>query len=152
MKRIIVKISKLILLFAIVLISACDKSVDYGFIPPYAKVTADGHITDGHNNGIPGVRVVLTASPQDPNYSQFAPWGASDTLWTNENGKFYGSLSEAFSSMSLVKMQFDDIDGVENGGEFHNVEKHFPVHKIREGEGMCIGEFNISASVIMGKK
>ena len=51
-----------------------------------------------------------------------------------------------------LKLEFEDVDGQENGGEYKRVEVDVPVFQVKEGSGWYNGAFEAGADVIMVKK
>ena len=62
-------------------------------------------------------------------------------------------MSQLFSGKDKVYMKFEDVDGVENGGEFSAVEKTVPVVQVKEGDGSWYeGAYEAEADVTMTRK
>ena len=76
----------------------------------------------------------------------------TDTLWTDHNGE-YSSRYDEFAYMQSVSLEFEDVDGPENGGEFQKVEVEVPVFQVKEGDGNWYqGSYGAGADVTMIKK
>ena len=55
--------------------------------------------------------------------------------------------------MKSVQVEFEDVDGAENGGEFQSVTVEVPVTQVKEGDGHWYnGAYEASANVTMLKK
>lgn len=55
--------------------------------------------------------------------------------------------------MDSVKLEFEDVDGQENGGEFQKVSIEVPVFKVKDGDGNWYdGAYEAGANVTMTKK
>ena len=145
MKEFLTKFSRLFLpLFGVSAMISCMRDM-YGC--PYSDFEAKGVVTDEEGNGINGIRVVLSSEPLDTGLKVHA-----DTLWTDGNGE-YGMTSEYVAFRNEVYMKFEDVDGVENGGEFSAVEKTVPVVQVKEGDGSWYeGAYEAEADVTMTRK
>mgnify|MGYP003294337344 CR=1 FL=1 len=148
MKEILLKVIKCLLpLFGIAAIDSCDMKVEYGC--PYADFEARGVVTDEDGNGIQGIRVVISAGYPDTAYEGET---ITDTLWTNHSGEYVRGNSQ-FAYMNSVKLEFEDVDGQENGGEFQKISIEVPVFMAKEGDGNWYdGAYEAGANVTMTKK
>jgi putative lipoprotein (rSAM/lipoprotein system) len=110
-------------------------------------------VTDETGNAIQGIRVVISAEYPNPLYTGTP---LTDTLWTNNNGEYVTGKSylvEQFAYMKSVQLEFEDVDGAENGGEFQSVTVEVPVTQVKEGDGHWYnGAYEASANVTMLKK
>ena len=152
MKTLIDKLTKLILgLLGVAMVDSCLAKAEYGC--PYADFEAKGVVTDEDGNGIHGIRVVISVDHSSPAYKGEP---RRDTLWTNHSGE-YASVNpfveHDFAYLNNVQLQFEDVDGQENGGEFQKVTIEVPVFKVKEGDGNWYnGGYEAGANVTMLKK
>ena len=145
MKELIIKLTTRVLpLMGITILNSC---VMYG--SPHADFEAKGIVSNEDDKGIQGIRVVISATPSNPNNTGMP---ITDTLWTNHSGE-YSSRNDWFANENSVKFEFEDVDGPENGGEFQKVEMEVPVFKVKEGDGKWYqGAYEVGANVTMIKK
>lgn len=150
MWNIIVKVSRFLLpLLGFALIESCAKDM-YGC--PYADFEAKGKVSDEEGKGIQGIRVIISADSDGTDYSGTP---LADTLWTDHKGEYItkpGFVTERFAYMDKLKLEFEDVDGAENGGEFQKVEIEVPVIQVEEGKGWYRGGYEAGADVTMIKK
>ena len=147
MKDILIKAIKWLLpLLGIAVIDSCDMRAEYGC--PHSDFEAKGVVTDEDGKGIQGIRVVISA--RYPAHYTGDP--ITDTLWTSHNGEYNSAYAE-FAYMNSVKLEFEDVDGQENGGEFQKISVEVPVFQVREGDGNWYGgAYEAGANVTMLKK
>lgn len=152
MKDLLIKLFKITLgLLGVVMVDSCVAKAEYGC--PHADFEAKGVVTDEDGKGIQGIRVVISAEYPNPIYSgeQLA-----DTLWTDHKGEYITGdsyIDDEFAYMNSVKLEFEDVDGQENGGEFQKVSIEVPVFKVKEGDGHWYnGAYEAGADVTMLKK
>lgn len=152
MKELLLKAIKCLLpLFGVAVFDSCAVKAEYGC--PHADFEAKGVVTDEDGNAIKGIRVALSA--ERPDYSYFNT-PLRDTLWTNENGEY--TSGDSFSAhdyayMESIKLEFEDVDGPENGGEYQKVSIEVPVFKVKDGDGNWYnGAYEAGADVTMLKK
>ena len=148
MKTLINKLIKITLgLLGVAMVDSCVAKAEYGC--PHSDFEAKGVVTDEDGNGIQGIRVVVSAEYPNPNY---VGGPITDTLWTSHSGE-YVSRDDNFAILSSVKLEFEDVDGAENGGEFQSVTVEVPIFKVREGDGnWYMGAYEAGADVTMLKK
>lgn len=93
--------------------SACkaEKEILYEYGSPYADYKYMGTITDEDGNPIQGIKATLVGSSNIISGREIA------VLTTDKDGKFE---SEYYNEMNthIAKIEFTDIDGELNGGEF----------------------------------
>ena len=147
MKDLIIKLFKITIgLLGIEMINSC---VEYGC--PHADFEAKGVVTDVEGKRIQGIRVVISAEYPNPVFEPI-----TDTLWTNHNGEYVTGKSyidDDFAYKDSVKLEFEDVDGQENGGEFQKVSIEGPVFKVKDGDGKWYdGAYEAGANVTMIKK
>lgn len=152
MKDLIITLFKITLgMLGVVMVDSCVAKAEYGC--PHADFEAKGVVTDEDGNGIQGIRVVISAKYPDPIYTGDP---ITDTLWTKHNGEYVTGesyIDDDFAYMDSVKLEFEDVDGQENGGEFHKVTIEVPVFKVKEGDGNWYdGAYEAGADVTMLKK
>ena len=150
MKELLLKAIKCLLpLFGVAVFDSCAVKAEYGC--PHADFEAKGVVTDEDGNGIQGIRVVISAELPNPIFDPI-----TDTLWTAHDGTYIkdgGYLSQEFAHREKVKLEFEDVDGLENGGEFQKIEIQVPVFQVREGDGdWYMGAYETGADVTMLKK
>ena len=59
----------------------------------------------------------------------------------------------SFDYLQSIKLDFEDVDGQENGGEYQKVSIEVPVFKVKEGDGNWYnGAYEAGANVTMLKK
>lgn len=144
MKNVVSFISKFLLALLGIGLASCGR-VEYGC--PYADFEARGVVSDEDGNKIQGIRVVVSGK-----YAPNAGNPQTDTLWTDHNGE-YSSRYDEFAYMQSVSLEFEDVDGPENGGEFQKVEVEVPVFQVKEGDGNWYqGSYGAGADVTMIKK
>ena len=148
MKALIIKLFKITLgLLGVAMVDSCIGKAEYGC--PHSDFEAKGIVTDEEGKGIQGIRVVVSAEYPNPNY---VGGPITDTLWTDHDGE-YVSRDDNFAIMSSVKLEFEDVDGAENGGEFQSVTLEVPVFKVKDGDGnWYMGAYEAGANVTMIKK
>ncbi|MDD5891727.1 MAG: radical SAM-associated putative lipoprotein, partial [Bacteroidales bacterium] len=131
MKALIIKLFKITLgLLGIAMVDSCVAKEEYGC--PYADFEAKGVVTDEEGKGIQGIRVVISAEYPNPVFEPI-----TDTLWTNYNGEYVTGesyIDDYFAYNDRVKLEFEDVDGQENGGEFQKVSIEVPVFKVKDGD------------------
>ena len=156
MKDLILKLFRITLgLLGVAMIDSCTAKVEYGC--PHADFEAKGVVTDEEGKGIQGIRVVISAEHPNPSYTGTP---IADTLWTNQNGEYdtgetyqESYVYNKFAYMDSVKIEFEDVDGQENGGEFQKVSIEVPVFKVKDGDGHWYdGAYEAGANVTMTKK
>ena len=152
MKDLITSLIKIALgLLGVAMVDSCIAKAEYGC--PHADFEAKGIVTDEDGKGIQGIRVVISAEYPNPNYMGEP---LTDTLWTNHYGEYLTTESQYigdFAFRDSVKLEFEDVDGQENGGEFHKVTIEVPVFKVKDGDGSWYsGAYEAGANVTMLKK
>ena len=150
MKDLILKLFKITLgLLGIAMVDSCIAKAEYGC--PHADFEAKGVVTDEEGKGIQGIRVVISAEYPNPVFEPI-----TDTLWTNHNGEYVTGESyivDDFAYNDSVKLEFEDVDGQENGGEFQKVSIEVPVFKVKDGDGKWYdGAYEEGANENMTKK
>ncbi len=150
MRSFIAFLSKALLAILGIGVASCDNilpaPVEYG--SPYAHFRASGNVTDQDGNPIQGIRVVLKGKEYpDPEYLR-----ETDTVWTDHYGHYQCNDGERFLDVTKIALEFEDVDGPENGGEFTKVEVDVPIVQVEEGENWYMGAFEASADVKMYKK
>ena len=152
MRTLLIKLIKISLgLLGVAMVDSCIAKAEYGC--PHSDFKAKGVVTDEAGNGIQGIRVVISAEYPNPNY---VGGPITDTLWTNHVGEYATGESyihDGFANKDSVKLEFEDVDGKENGGEFQNVTIEVPVFKVKDGDGnWYMGAYEAGANVTMLKK
>ena len=94
------------------LAGGCIPFAAYG--TPYADFEIKGTIIDKENNSaISNIRIIRQTTREDTeNY------GYPDTTFTNDAGNFSFKFDELSSNSADFNLTIEDIDGIENGGEF----------------------------------
>lgn len=150
MKTLIIQLIKIALGFlGVAMVDSCVAKAEYG--SPHADFEAKGVVTDEEGKGIQGIRVVISAEYPNPVFEPI-----TDTLWTNHNGEYVTGesyIDDYFAYKDSVKLEFEDVDGQENGGEFQKVSIEVPVFKVKDGDGnWYYGAYEAGANVTMIKK
>ena len=150
MKTLIIQLIKIALGFlGVAMVDSCVAKAEYGC--PHADFEAKGVVTDEEGKGIQGIRVVISAEYPNPVFEPI-----TDTLWTNHNGEYVTGesyIDDDFAYKDSVKLEFEDVDGQENGGEFQKVSIEVPVFKVKDGDGNWYnGAYEAGANVTMIKK
>lgn len=146
MKEFLIKFIKIVLpLLGITMFDSCR--VEYGC--PHSDFEAKGTVTDEEGKGIQGIRVVISAEHPNTNYTGKP---LTDTLWTNHDGE-YATHHEQFAYNNSIQIECEDVDGLENGGEYQKVVVEVPVFQVKEGDGNWYhGAYEAGADVTMMKK
>ena len=132
--------------------ASCDGVIDIGGIKcmygqPHADFKALGSVKDEAGKPVEGIRVSIA---QKGLYT--AERDANDTVYTDAKGAFLVSKS-VFSGPESVSIVFEDVDGVENGGEFRTTEANPDVVQTKKGDKAWYGgAFEVKADVKMKKK
>ena len=114
---------------------------------PHADFKALGSVKDEAGKPVEGIRVSIA---QKGLYT--AERDANDTVYTDAKGAFLVSKS-VFSGPESVSIVFEDVDGVENGGEFRTTEANPDVVQTKKGDKAWYGgAFEVKADVKMKKK
>ena len=148
MKKRLVSV-KTLLSGALVLLgfSACSKDevdetpVAYG--SPSVDYRVIGEVSDEEGNPLEGIRVIV-----EKNFRM------ADTVYTDTKGVFQTENIHS-GGFYIHDVAFDDVDGEAGGGEFESVKvpiEDFERKKIKEGEGLYNGEYELSNKVQMKKK
>ena len=77
-----------------------------------------------------------------------------DTVYTDEKGQFSG-LNTVATSLSKLTVEFRDIDGEANGGDFSSqqlAEKDFEKKQAQNADGWFTGKFKLSKNVKLKRK
>lgn len=96
---------------------------EYG--SPHASYEIKGKVVDEAGKTIPNIRITL---PKDTNQNYF--YMLKDTLKTDEQGEFKASIEfTSFGEDVTFKIKAEDIDGIENGGQFEDIITDVPFKK-----------------------
>lgn len=122
-----------------------------------------GTVTDTQGKPLEGIQVVVNNSYALTYYDEngiivkdkyesgkLTP----DTVYTDKNGKFSSYKVEALSDSKLV-VEFQDIDGEANGGEFQLkrlTQKELDKKQLKKGDDWYDGEFEYSKTVQLDRK
>ena len=124
-----------------------------------------GTVTDTQGNPLEGIQVVMDNPDVQAYYDEdMKPVEAKrdsvtgrvcpDTVYTDKDGKFTSYGAFAINDRKLV-VEFQDIDGEANGGEFQ-LKRHsrdeFDAKRLEEGEGFYAGEYAYSKTVELKRK
>lgn len=77
-----------------------------------------------------------------------------DTVYTDEKGQFSG-LNTIAASLSKLTMEFLDIDGEANGGDFNSqqlTENDFEKKPVQDADGWSTGKFELSKTIKLKRK
>jgi|SRR5574344_430164 putative lipoprotein (rSAM/lipoprotein system) len=101
-------------LLAIIGFCNCDNNSispeEYGC--PSVDLKIGGIVKSEEGAGINGIRVIFDTNTNSTS-SYYAP---KDTVYTNSKGEY--QLAKKFTGLIDFKIVYEDVDGVENGGEF----------------------------------
>ena len=125
---------------------------------PHVDFKASGTVTDPSGKGIEGIRVAIRQHRHYDNtpgviYDQ-NDWYDDDTLYTDAAGK-YGLRRSiiSFDGPHDVTVVFEDIDGVEHGGQFESQTVLPEITQTKKGDkGWYSGEFTVNADVTLKKQ
>ena len=146
-------IGKLINLFCVALLGLLGFSACEGTTEAYGTPTADflyeGSVTDEDGNPIKGINVILNGSINNKPNEQLI-------VETNEKGVF-GTVEFSTRDTSIDTIDFVDVDGVENGGDFESQtiipKDNMTITQIKEGDGSWNdGKFVYKADIKLKKK
>ena len=107
---------------------------------PVVEFSVKGKVVDSEGNPIPGIEI-------SHDYS-------GHKVYTLEDGSFdYTSEDNGFE-METVTLEFTDIDGEENGGDFQSQEVPVPVQQTEPGDGAWNnGKFEAeNVEIVLAKK
>lgn len=125
-------------------VTSCDTTAcEYGC--PNADYIVMGSVKDGNGKPIKGIQVVAQQT-----YS--AKTVQRDTLYSDEKGQFSLSKNESPSDRSLDVI-FNDVDGVDNGGEFKSkTVSKVKYEQTKKGKSWYQGEFTATVNAELNKK
>lgn len=124
-----------------------------------------GTVTDTQGKPLEGIQVVVenphiqayydeNMKPLEAKRDSVSGKICPDTIYTDKDGKFTSHGAFAISSSKLV-VEFQDIDGEANGGEFQlkrHSEHEFDAKILEEGDGWYDGEYVYSKTVQLKRK
>ena len=124
-----------------------------------------GTVTDTQGNPLEGIQVVMDnpwiVSYLDEGGKEILPKVDTinmktlpDMVYTDKKGQFSGLKTMAGSSYKLT-VEFRDIDGEANGGEFKSerfTKDKFDKKQLKKGDGFYEGEYEYSKTVKMERK
>ena len=96
-----------------------DMPVMYG--TPTVEFSVKGKVMDSEGNPIPGIQISHDYSGQK--------------VLTSVDGTFDYTSEDFGFEMETVTLEFTDIDGEENGGDFQSQEVAVPVQQTEPGDG-----------------
>ena len=143
MKKIFLKIfdKTLIGVLGLVGIVSCDSACEYG--TPHADYEIKGTIlVKDTKEPIKNIRVI---------HQYKLAWG--DTIYSDEAGKYEFNYQNYL--FDIQKLKFEDIDGVENGGEFETKEIEITfteADKVKKGDGWYEGKYSITRDIELEHK
>ena len=153
MKNFFVKLTKMlcVAVLGVMGFSACSDDPGGGAVA-YGSPTADykymGTVTDEAGNPIEGINVVMNGTINGTPL-------ASLTLKTDKDGNF-STVYLRTPSTYFKTIDFIDVDGTANGGEFESQTITFndmTKTQVKEGDnGWDNGEFELSANIKLKKK
>lgn len=121
---------------------------------PYAEFKITGEVKSQDGKPLKGIRVIVNPRKSNGDYGRFE----SDTLFTDADGKYSKDrLKHDWpDNLEDAIITFDDIDGVENGGEFQSVslqKGEFSVENVKKGSGNWdSGDYLVTADATMTEK
>ena len=124
-----------------------------------------GTVTDEEGKPLEGIQVVMDnpwiVSYLDEGGKEILPKVDTtnmkilpDTVYTDKKGQFSG-LKTMAGSLNKLTVEFRDIDGEANGGEFDSqnlVENDFDKKQVQDADGWSTGEFELSRTVKLKRK
>ena len=140
--------------------TGCNSEAPCLYGTPSVDYRVLGTVTDEQGNPLKDIQVIVNNpnswSYYDDNASResLPPQVTPDTLYTDKEGKFTSRKAQAFNANNIV-VEFKDIDGEANGGDF--LEKRltkdkFKEKKIKKGKGFYEGEYEYSQTVQLQRK
>lgn len=139
------------LLLSILGFSSCDvvKEEPCLYGTPTTKYYIKGRVTDTDGKPINGIKVGENTVYDNVSRPQSIP------IYTNEKGEYITAMNST-SSIDVVEVTFEDIDGEENGGAFVNDTlkvTDMTINKVAKGDGIWnLGTFELIANKILKKK
>ena len=124
-----------------------------------------GTVTDEEGKPLEGIQVVMDnpwiVSYLDEGGKEILPKVDTtnmkilpDTVYTDKKGQFSG-LKTMAGSLNKLTVEFRDIDGEANGGEFKSerfTKDKFDKKQLKKGDGFYEGEYEYSKTVKMERK
>ena len=124
-----------------------------------------GTVTDEEGKPLEGIQVVMDnpwiVSYLDEGGKEILPKVDTtnmkilpDTVYTDKKGQFSG-LKTMAGSLNKLTVEFRDIDGEANGGEFKSerfTKDKFDKKQLKKGDGWYDGEFEYSKNVKLERK
>ena len=124
-----------------------------------------GTVTDEEGKPLEGIQVVMDnpwiVSYLDEGGKEILPKVDTtnmkilpDTLYTDKKGQFSG-LKTMAGSLNKLTVEFRDIDGEANGGEFKSerfTKDKFDKKQLKKGDGFYDGEFEYSKTIKLERK
>lgn len=138
-----------------------DEPVLYG--SPSVDYRVLGTVTDAQGKPLEGIQVIVN-NPDALTYydengiavNDNSESGilAPDTIYTDSNGTFSSHKVQGISDYKLV-VEFQDVDGDANGGEFQSerfTKDELDKKQLKKGDGWYDGEFEYSKTVKLERK
>lgn len=144
--------SLITLILAVIGFSSCGDDngkydlVEYG--TPTTDFNVTGKVTDSNGKPIKGIQVTVING--ETSYKPYMP-----KVYTDENGNYTTKDSTIVWIRDDMRVEFDDVDGEANGGEFAKdsvVKANMKQHKIKEGKGWYQGKYLFTANKTLKKK
>ena len=124
-----------------------------------------GTVTDEEGKPLEGIQVVMDnpwiVSYLDEGGKEILPKVNTtnmkilpDTVYTDKKGQFSG-LKTMAGSLNKLTVEFRDIDGEANGGDFNSqqlAENDFEKKQVQDADGWSTGEFELSKTVKLKRK
>lgn len=129
--------------------SGCFIPAMYG--TPSADWSVKGRVTDEDNQPVAGIQVVLGNHFQSNEHVIYdQEYWPLDTLQTGPDGTF--QASRGGFPIQQLKVDFQDIDGEENGGEFEAVSLMIRKIEYKDAKGWYSGRAEIEIPDVILKK
>ena len=137
------------LIFSLLGLGSCKKDYPCMYGTPSADYEVGGIVKDEAGNPVKGIRAIVKYKRNVPEEM----WNG-DTLYTDDNGRYSRDLGSLFpGSCDDLKVIFEDIDGVENGGEFKSKTVAGQMKQVKKGDGSWYsGAFEVTADAVLEKK
>ena len=139
------------MLLALLGVSATSCIIPCMYGSPTADWTIKGKVVDEKGKGVTGLQVVLSNHYENSDgviYDQ-NDWPL-DTLCTGTDGTYV--VDGGGFPLSQLKVEIQDVDGPDNGGEFNDVTLIVKEFEFESGKGWYEGHADITVPDIVLKK
>ena len=131
--------------------ASCSPSLDsdadeFQYMTAYGSPNATyrmvGSVKDDSGKPLKGIQVVSTFGE--------STWMRRDTTYTDSDGH-YSSYMNTYPAKT-VTVDFNDVDGADNGGEFESKSVTVDPVQIEKGKGWNTGVYKVESDVRLKKK